>query len=383
MTGTKQRLDTVAEILMGQAPPGEAYNSEGEGWPLLAGAGDFRNGRPAAKKFTREAARICKTGDIIIGVRASIGEKVIADRQYCLGRGVAALRARPAVHDRYLWHWLSSTRQKLEGKGKGATFKQVTKEDLAELEILLPPMEEQRRIAAILDKAAHISANQARAEDLRLAVKRSLFEDSFHLNGQTAVTIGAELPLHWKGWEWRLLTDVARLATGHTPDRGNKAYWGGDIPWITLGDIRQLDGRLAYHTKEMTTNEGIVNSSAVLLPKGTVCFSRTASVGFSTVMGKEMSTSQDFVNWVCGPDLLPEYLMHALIFSRARLKGLSTGSTHKTIYFSTVEQLRVLLPPISVQAMFCELIRKVDLMQLSESRELINRLKQSLAAELF
>jgi type I restriction enzyme S subunit len=140
----KKRLDVVAEILMGQAPPGESYNLEGNGWPLLAGAGDFKGSHPVAKKFTTEAAKISMPGDIVIGVRASIGDKVVADREYCLGRGVAALRASAELHDRYLWHWLSSIKSSLEAKGKGATFKQVTKEDIAELEIPLPPLEEQR-----------------------------------------------------------------------------------------------------------------------------------------------------------------------------------------------------------------------------------------------
>jgi type I restriction enzyme S subunit len=247
----------------------------------------------------------------------------------------------------------------------------------------LPPLEEQRRIAAILDKAALVSTHIDRVADLRLALKRSLFADLFRLSAQPAVTIGSDLPPSDGGWHWRLLTDVARLATGHTPDRRNQAYWGGDVPWITLGDIRELDGTLAISTKEMTTPEGIANSSAVLLPKGTVCFSRTASVGFSTIMGTEMSTSQDFVNWVCGPELLPEYLMNALIFSRARLRSLSTGSTHKTIYFSTVEQFRVLLPPVDLQTRFCQLISKVDSMPLVNSSALANGLKQSLVAGIF
>ena len=163
MKHPKIRLDAVAEILMGQAPPGESYNLEGDGWPLLAGAGDFKGDDPVAKKFTTEASKISMSGDIVIGVRASIGDKVIADKEYCLGRGVAALRARSELHDRYLWHWLSSIKPSLEAKGKGATFKQVTKEDIAELEILLPPLEEQRRIAAILDKASALKQQSLKA----------------------------------------------------------------------------------------------------------------------------------------------------------------------------------------------------------------------------
>jgi type I restriction enzyme S subunit len=295
------------------------------------------------------------------------------------------LRTSGDLDPKYLVHYLGSQfRKGVFAAGCKQWVNQATfsAERLFSLEIPLPPLEEQRRIAAILDKSALVSTHIDRAADLRLALKRALFADLFRLSAQPAVTIGSDLPPSDGGWHWRLLTDVARLATGHTPDRSNQAYWGGDVPWITLGDIRELDGTWATSTKEMTTPEGIANSSAVLLPKGTVCFSRTASVGFSAIMGREMSTSQDFVNWICGPELLPEYLMSALIFSRTRLRGLSTGSTHKTIYFSTVEQFRVLLPPVELQARFCQLIRKVDSMPLGSLSDLANDLRASLASKL-
>lgn len=80
------RLDSVCDIIMGQAPAGDEYNVQGDGLPLLAGAGDFKDGRPAAKKFTRVVTMECVPGDLVIGIRASIGDKVIADRPYCLGR---------------------------------------------------------------------------------------------------------------------------------------------------------------------------------------------------------------------------------------------------------------------------------------------------------
>jgi type I restriction enzyme S subunit len=157
-----------------------------------------------------------------------------------------------------------------------------------------------------------------------------------------------------------LLTDVARLATGHTPDRAKPKYWNGTIPWISLTDIRDLDGTVARQTIQNVTPLGIENSSSVLLPAGTVCFSRTASVGFVTMMGQEMATSQDFMNWVCGPKLDPTYLMWALIMSRQRLLALSSGSTHRTIYMRVVEQFRVLLPPIKLQREFARRVAAVE-----------------------
>jgi type I restriction enzyme S subunit len=336
--------------------------------------------------------QLLRPGDIVIAASSGsidvVGKAAQLSEPWEGSFGAFCKVVRPSsdrVNPRYLHHFFQSTgyRRKISSLAAGANINNLKNEHIDDLLLPLPPLEEQRRIAEILDKAASITDAQARALELRGAMRESLFEDAFCLRGRSAVTIGADLPSSENGWEWKLLTDVARLATGHTPDRGNGHYWGGDIPWITLGDIRDLDGCHAYATKEMTTPEGITNSSAVLLPEGTVCFSRTASVGFSAIMGREMCTSQDFVNWVCGPDLLPEYLMHALISSRSRLRGLSTGSTHKTIYFSTVEQFKVLVPPLAIQELFCEKVRKLGSLLLADSAVGLRGLEESLSASIF
>ncbi len=173
------RLDEVCDVVMGQAPSGEAYNTEGRGWPLIAGAGDFGETKPAAKKFTTEASKLSQNGDIVLGIRASIGEKVLADGVYCLGRGVAALRARSSLESRFLWHWLAHSAPCLAAKAKGATFKQVNREDIAELEIELPPLAEQRRIAEVLDTAEALRAKRRAALAQLDSLTQSLFLDLF------------------------------------------------------------------------------------------------------------------------------------------------------------------------------------------------------------
>jgi type I restriction enzyme S subunit len=75
-----------------------------------------------------------------------------------------------------------------------------------------------------------------------------------------------------------------------------------------------------------------------------VCFSRTASVGFVAIMGKPMATSQDFANWICGDQLEPEFLMHALIRSRQELRAIATGATHHTIYMPALQSFHLCLP---------------------------------------
>lgn len=174
-----KRLDEVCTIIMGQAPSGEAYNSIGEGWPLIAGAGDFRGMLPAPKKYTTQASKLSMNGDIILGIRASIGAKVFADGEYCLGRGVAALRARAELDQRYLWHWLDSSARELASKGKGATFKQVNRQDIGEMMVPVPALAEQRRIAEALDGVGALRAKRGDAIALLDSLAQALFIDMF------------------------------------------------------------------------------------------------------------------------------------------------------------------------------------------------------------
>ncbi|WP_345638043.1 restriction endonuclease subunit S [Rugosimonospora acidiphila] len=146
---------------------------------------------------------------------------------------------------------------------------------------------------------------------------------------------------------------VARLGTGHTPSRQHPEYWENcTIPWVTLADVGQLrDGTVdtISGTAEMISPLGVANSAAVQHPAGTVILSRTASVGFSAVLGTDMATSQDYATWTCGPRLDPKYLLHALRAMAPDLRRLATGSTHKTIYMPDIAELRIPLPPLAEQ----------------------------------
>ncbi|GLW98771.1 restriction endonuclease subunit S [Microtetraspora sp. NBRC 16547] len=146
---------------------------------------------------------------------------------------------------------------------------------------------------------------------------------------------------------------VAKLGTGHTPSRQHPEYWEDcTLPWITLADVWQFrDGTrdTIAETKEKISRLGLANSAAVLHPAGTVILSRTASVGFSAIMGRNMATSQDFATWTCGPELEARYLLHALRAMAPDLRRVAAGSTHKTIYMPDIEQLRIPLPPVEEQ----------------------------------
>jgi type I restriction enzyme S subunit len=165
---------------------------------------------------------------------------------------------------------------------------------------------------------------------------------------------GSELP---SGWHWVPLVSIARLESGHTPSRNRPDWWDGNVPWIGLVDARIHNDGIITETIQHTNAAGLANSAARLLPKGTVCFSRTASVGYVVTMGREMATSQDFVNWVPTPALSSDWLALALRAERPYLGRFSKGAVHQTIYFPAWLSMHIALPPLAEQR---RIVAKVD-----------------------
>ena len=166
-----------------------------------------------------------------------------------------------------------------------------------------------------------------------------------------------KIPTHWDILKTKY---VAQLETGHTPSRSQEEYWDGDIPWYSLADVWQVreEGRkYITETEESITEEGIRNSSARILPEGTVVISRTASIGFPCILGVPAATDQSMVAWVCGHEILPEYLYFVFRSMDQEFERLAFGSTHKTIYMSDVNELSNPLPPVHEQK---EIIEKIE-----------------------
>ena len=181
------------------------------------------------------------------------------------------------------------------------------------------------------------------------------------IEGRSAISVGKPARSRVPGWEWTALTDLARLESGHTPSRKHPEWWDGEIPWIGIRDATSNNGRVIGDTAQHTNAGGIANSSARILPRHTVCLSRTASVGYVVVMGRPMATSQDFVNWVCDPERLDwRYLRWVLMAERESFLRFASGTTHQTIYFPEVKALHILAPPIDEQRRIATVLGALD-----------------------
>ena len=168
------KLGEYCDVIMGQAPKGIDVNEDLMGLPLIAGAGDFSSTGVEVSKWTEKPTKICIINDIILSVRATVGTYRFADRDYCLGRGVAALRAKDNLDQKYLSFVIDFYRTKLLSVARGATFLQISKADIGTLMIPLPPLGEQKRIAEILggvSKAIELVSRQLEILDDGLKTK--------------------------------------------------------------------------------------------------------------------------------------------------------------------------------------------------------------------
>ena len=160
-----KQLGDIAEIVMGQSPSSLNYNSKGIGLPLIQGNADILDRKTIKRIFTTEITKNGKCGDILMSVRAPVGEISRALFDVCLGRGVCAIR----YPNDFMYHYLISLEPTWARLSKGSTFDSVNSADVKALDVYLPIMlEEQTAIATILsDMDTEITALEARRDKTR------------------------------------------------------------------------------------------------------------------------------------------------------------------------------------------------------------------------
>ena len=141
----------VSELVMGQSPPSSSYNAYADGMPFLQGNADFGEIYPSPSIYCTKPLKLAEKGDILLSVRAPVGELNIAVSKCVIGRGLAAIKCKDnKIHYMYLYYYLKYSANRLRSQSTGSTFKAVGKDILSHFEICLPYFEEQQKIAEIL-----------------------------------------------------------------------------------------------------------------------------------------------------------------------------------------------------------------------------------------
>ena len=239
-------LIDVAYLIMGQSPPSSTYNEGGDGLAFFQGKTDFGFRHPTPRLFCSAPLKIAKPDDILMSVRAPVGPTNIADRECCIGRGLAAIRPRNIDGD-FLFFNLRYIEKSIASLGSGSTFHAINKSQLASLEVnphefSLP---EQRKIAGVLGVVQRAIEQQERllalTAELKKALLHQLFTAGLHGEPQKQTDIGP-VPESWEVVE--LISAVEQIDYGISAPIPKAAPENG-VKIVSTADITK-DGRLLY-----------------------------------------------------------------------------------------------------------------------------------------
>jgi type I restriction enzyme S subunit len=234
----------------------------------------------------------------------------------------------------------------------GTTIKHLTRESLARFKVPVPPLFEQKRIA---DK---LSAVLARADACRERLDHvPAILNRFRQSVLAAATSG-KLTEEWQGhrsFGLRPLGAVAKWSSGGTPSRSRPEFFGGAIPWVKTGELRE---NTIVETEETLTQAGLENSSAKLFPKDTILLAMYgATIGRVARLGVEATTNQACAAAVVHPNVIrPQYLFYALQAEKTALIAMGQGGAQPNISQGLIKDHNVPVPSLGEQD---EIVRRV------------------------
>jgi type I restriction enzyme S subunit len=176
-------------------------------------------------------------------------------------------------------------------------------------------------------------------------------------------------------WPNVVISHVATPVIGGTPSRSVAEYWGGDIPWATAKDVAAVSGRYLEHVEEYISEEGLKNSAAKLLPKGTIVITARGTVGALAQLGRAMAFNQTCYALLPTDALDNDFLFYALKGTLAEMRALTYGTVFETITTQTFDHWLIPLPPLPEQRAIAHILGTLD-----DKIELNRRMSETLEA---
>ena len=373
------RLDDICAINMGQSPDSASYNENGEGMPFFQGNADFGKTHPKVRVWCSAPTKIAHAGDVLISVRAPIGALNIADRECCIGRGLAALTVNEGlcVKD-YLWYAIASKVDELNSKGTGSTFKAISKGVLAETEIPLPDLNEQKKIAEQLTMVDRLIA--ARKE--QLTKLDQLIKSRF-------VELFGDPEKNTFCWKEQPLSEHLNVIGGYAFKSEQFSEEG--IPVLRIGNINSG----FFKSVNLVYWEDDDALSRYKMYPGDLVMSLTGTVGKDDY-GNVCILGNDYAEYYLNQrnaklelqDTMNKYYLSMLLkFEpiKKKLTGISRGVRQANISNKDILNLSVPIPPIELQKQFATFVKQTDKSKLAiqQSLDKLELLKTSLMQEYF
>ncbi len=366
--------DKACNLIMGQSPASSTYNKIQEGLPFLQGNMEFGEIYPSPSIYCSEPIKVAERNDVLISVRAPVGAVNISPSRVCIGRGLAAIRCKPNNTDYlFLFYCLKYMGNKLENISAGSTFKAIRKNDLDQLEMPLPPLPEQKKIAEVLSTIDQAIEKVDEAIDKTQRLKKGLMQELLTKGIGHKEFKDTEVGRIPKEWELRKLGEIGKLERGkfaYRP-RNDPRFYGGKFPFIQTGDIGGANGIIKTYSQTLN-EEGFKISK--LFKKGTIVISIAGNIGDVGILNFD-SCFPDSIVGIKGDSEEANnlFLMYLLQKSKRELDSIAPRSTQKNINLGILEAFKLPLPSLPEQKKIAEILSGVD-----ERLELLRRRKERL-----
>ena len=284
----------------------------------------------------------------------------------------------------YLFYYTHSKEyfEFIEEKKHTVSQPNINAEEYKSLLIPLPPLFEQKRIAANLKEMMNEIDNARLACEKQLEAAKAL--PSAYLREVF------ERP-EARSWPKKKLGEVCeKIVGGGTPSRGRLEYWGDYIYWLSPSELEEDKLNYVFQTKEKISEEGSRNSNAKIIPPKSVLLSCTASVGKVAINIVPLTTNQQFNSFVLKNQMaVPEFIGYYLIYKKEEIKRLGGKTTFTFISKNEISNILIPLPPLSEQKRIAEYLKEkitqAEKLQAAIEKELetINSLPQSILSKAF
>jgi len=306
----------------------------------------------------------------------------INTRPICTNQGFKSLIPKETVYNRYLYWVVKKSVPRLQGLGRGCTFEEISKRLVESFEIPIPPVDEQRRIVARIEELIRRAEEASKLRQEAIGQVSTLF---FHVRRKLFESLKSE-------WPTKPLGKCGKVLGGGTPTRKRDEYWGGKIPWVAP---KEMKGFRIIASSEQITTTAIENSSAKLIPAGSVLFvvrgmilARYVPVAVS---GIPCAINQDMKAIVPSDDIIAEYLTHMLWGGNDILQGMIETAGHGTKKLETAcwSTFEIPIPDIETQQVivyelreFQEKLSELESLQ-DKTLEAIGLFQSALLAKAF
>ena len=304
-----------------------------------------------------------KVGDVLMTTEAPLGVLARLDRDdIALAQRLITLRGKENVLDTgYLYYYLRSPvgQGKIQERQTGTTVTGIKQAEFRKIEIALPSIDIQRKVASLLGVLDEKILVNKKINDNLEQQASSVFHHLFIYHSDPA-------------WKEGTVADLGTVVGGSTPSKSKPEYYTDHgIAWITPKDLSVDKSKFIQHGADDITDLGLRNSSASIMPKGTVLFSSRAPIGYIAIADGDVTTNQGFKSVVPHENIGTPYVYYYLKSSLPIIENMATGSTFREISGSTMKSVPAIIPDNDTLQYFTEFCDPI--FQKQRALELENR----------